>query len=193
MPRHTSAYNYCPDNLPALTTTLRVGISLLGEGKVIAEEGMSGALAKENLVMQTWIFYPSVIGVSTPMIGLLGTGTGMIKAFATLGSSGIGDQGALAGTIGEVLVATASGLVIVIPALGVFYFLRNRAADVVDHIHDVLNGLFRKVPYDALAGVRIGDDERYAAVPNWVSQQTADHTPGELHGSHAEDTVVAAP
>ena len=64
------------------------------------------------------------------MIGLLGTVTGMIKAFATLGASGIGDPSGLSAAIGEVLVATASGLVIAIPAFGAFYFLRNRAADV---------------------------------------------------------------
>ena len=190
---YVGAYNYCRDNPSSLTNTLRVGISLLGDGKSVVEEGMAGELAKENAVMQTWISYLSVIGVCTPMIGLLGTVTGMIKAFATLGSSGIGDPGALAGAIGEVLVATASGLVIAIPAFGAFYFLRNRASDSIHHIQDVLNGLFRKMPYDALAGVHIGDDELYAAVPNWVSQQTAEHAAGDGEESHAEDAVAAAP
>ena len=88
---------------------------------------MMGELAKENSHLQTYISYLSVIGVCTPMIGLLGTVTGMIKAFAKLGSSGIGDPSGLSAAIGEVLVATASGLVIAIPAFGAFYFLRNRA------------------------------------------------------------------
>ena len=115
---------------------LRVGIGLLGEGKQVAEEGMIGELAKENSPMQTYISYLSVIGVCTPMIGLLGTVTGMIKAFAKLGSTGIGDPSGLSAAIGEVLVATASGLVIAIPAFGAFYFLRNRAAGSIHHIQD---------------------------------------------------------
>ena len=110
--------------------SLRIGIGLLGEGKQVAEEGMMGELAKENSHLQTYISYLSVIGVCTPMIGLLGTVTGMIKAFAKLGSSGIGDPSGLSAAIGEVLVATASGLVIAIPAFGAFYFLRNRATEL---------------------------------------------------------------
>jgi biopolymer transport protein ExbB len=46
----------------------------------------------------------------------------VIKAFAKLGSSGIGDPSGLSAAIGEVLVATASGLVIAIPAFAAFYF-----------------------------------------------------------------------
>jgi biopolymer transport protein ExbB len=164
------AYNYCRDNPSPLTNVLRVGISLLGDGKQIAEEGMMGELTKENGKMQTWISYLSVIGVCTPMIGLLGTVTGMIRAFATLGSSGIGDPSSLASAIGEVLTATASGLMIAIPAFGAFYFLRNRAASAMHRVQDIINGLYRKMPYDALAGVHIGDEELYAALPNWVEQ-----------------------
>jgi biopolymer transport protein ExbB len=166
---YVGAYNYCRDNPSPLTNVLRTGISLLGDGKQIAEEGMLGELAKENGKMQTWISYLSVIGVCTPMIGLLGTVTGMIRAFDTLGSSGIGDPSSLSSAIGEVLTATASGLMIAIPAFGAFYFLRNRASSAMHRIQDTINGLFRKMPYDALAGVHIGDEELYAALPNWVA------------------------
>lgn len=170
---YVGAYNYCKENPAPLTNILRVGIGLLGEGKQICEEGMMGELAKENGKMQTWISYLSVIGVCTPMIGLLGTVTGMIKAFATLGSSGIGDPSSLSAAIGEVLVATASGLFIAIPAFGAFYFLRNRASGVVHDIQDTINSLFRKMPYDSLVGVHIGDDELYAAIPNWLAHEGA--------------------
>jgi biopolymer transport protein ExbB len=167
---YVGAYNFCKENPSPLTNVLRIGIGLLGDGKQIAEEGMMGELAKENSNMQTYISYLSVIGVCTPMIGLLGTVTGMIKAFAKLGSSGIGDPSGLSAAIGEVLVATASGLVIAIPAFGAFYFLRNRAAASIHHIQDVINGLFRKMPYESLAGVHLGDEELYAAIPNWLVQ-----------------------
>jgi biopolymer transport protein ExbB len=157
---------------------LRVGISLLGDGKQVAEEGMLSELSKENSKLQTWISYLSVIGVCTPMIGLLGTVTGMIKAFAKLGSSGIGDPSGLAAAIGEVLVATASGLFIAIPAFGAFYYLRNRSASGLHEVQDVIASLFRKMPYETLEGVAIGDEELYAAVPNWVAtaQQEAPDT-----------------
>ena len=124
--------------------------------------------------MQTSISYLSVIGVCTPMIGLLGTVTGMIKAFAVLGSSGIGDPSSLSAAIGEVLVATAAGLFIAIPAFGAYYFLRNRAAKVLHDIQDTMAGLLRKMPYDKLAGAHIGDAELYAADPEWWTGESAE-------------------
>ena len=141
---------------------------------------MTGELAKENSAMQTYISYLSVIGVCTPMIGLLGTVTGMIRAFATLGAKGIGDPSSLSSAIGEVLVATASGLIIAIPAFGAFYFLRNRATASVHYVQDTVNRLFRKMPYESLAGVHLGDDELYAAIPNWLVQPKGSGQTGKL-------------
>jgi biopolymer transport protein ExbB len=165
---YVGAFKFTKENPSPLNNVLRVGISLLGEGKEMTEEGMVGELSKENSAMQTYISYLSVIGVCAPMIGLLGTVTGMIKAFEKLGAAGIGDPSGLSAAIGEVLVATASGLIIAIPAFGAFYFLRNRAAASLHKIQDIINSLFRKMPYDSLAGVHLGDDELYAAIPNWL-------------------------
>jgi biopolymer transport protein ExbB len=177
---YVGAYKFCQENPSPLTNVLRVGIGLLGDGKEVAEEGMMGELAKENSTMQTYISYLSVIGVCAPMIGLLGTVTGMIKAFAKLGSSGIGDPSGLSAAIGEVLVATASGLVIAIPAFGAFYFLRNRATASLHYVQDVINRLFRKMPYESLAGVHLGDDELYAAIPNWLVQPSGSGQTGKI-------------
>ncbi len=168
--QYVEAYQYCKANRSPFTNVVRVGLSLLGEGKAASEEIMLAELSKENSKMQTWISYLSVIGVCTPMIGLVGTVTGMIKAFATLGSAGIGDPSSLSAAIGEVLVATASGLVIAIPAFGAFYFLRNRAAGLVHDIQDNVASLFRGMPWERAAGVHIGDEELYAADPSWLHE-----------------------
>jgi biopolymer transport protein ExbB len=167
---YVGAYQYCKANPSPLNNVIRVGVSLLGEGKQAAEEGMLGELSKENSRLQTWISYLSVIGVCSPMIGLLGTVTGMIRAFATLGASGIGDPSSLSSAIGEVLVATASGLFIAIPAFMAFYFLRNRATAAMHSIQDVIASLFRKMPYESMAGVHIGDEVIFAAQPSWLAQ-----------------------
>jgi biopolymer transport protein ExbB len=167
---YVGAYEYCKANPSALSNVTRVGVSLLGDGKQAVEEGIYAEIAKENSRLQTYISYLSVIGVCTPMIGLLGTVTGMIRAFATLGSSGIGDPSSLSAAIGEVLVATASGLFIAIPAFGAFYFLRNRAAAGIHDIQDTVARLFRKMPYESLTDVHIGDEELYAAMPSWLEE-----------------------
>ena len=184
---YVGAYTFCRDNKSPLTNVLRVGISLLGDGKTMVEEGMISEMHKESASMGTQINYLSVIGVVTPMIGLLGTVTGMIKAFGTLGASGIGDPSSLSGAIGEVLVATASGLVIAIPAFGMFYFLRSRSTSALHHIQDIINQLFRKMPYESLEGVHISGEEIYANIPNWMASEAgheeAPVAEGELSAS----------
>ena len=182
---YVAAYNFCRSHPSPVTNVVRVGVSYLGDGKNMTETAMSEELAKENSQLQTKLSYLSVIGVCTPMIGLLGTVTGMMGAFSTLGTQGIGDPGKLAGSIGEVLIATASGLFIAIPAFGAFYYLRNRAAAGLHVIEDTVNSLFRKMPYDMLHNVHIGDEELFAAAPNWVRE--------EAQGQDSEDVSHGIP
>jgi biopolymer transport protein ExbB len=59
----------------------------------------------------------STIGNIAPLIGLLGTITGMIKAFAAIATSGVGDPSQVADGISEALITTASGLMIAIPVI----------------------------------------------------------------------------
>jgi biopolymer transport protein ExbB len=166
---YVGAYNYLKTQKSPFANVTRVGVTMLGEGKTAVEEAVMQELAKESSQITFYISYLSVIGVCTPMIGLIGTVSGMIGAFATLGTAGIGDPSKLAAAIGEVLVATWSGLVIAVPAFGLYYFLRNRATKAIHDIQDTLNILFRKMPYDQLAGAHIGGEELYANTPNWVA------------------------
>ena len=105
------------------------------------------------------------------MIGLLGTVVGMMGAFTALGESGAGDTSKLSEHIGEVLVATASGLFIAIPAFMFFYILRNRLAHQMHTLEDNVNDLFRNPPYEYFHGVDIGQELTYAALPNWVAPE----------------------
>lgn len=165
--KYTDAYAYCKSQNSAFANVARVAVSSLGEGKVATEEAILAEMAKENSYIQTFVSYLSVIGVCAPMIGLLGTVTGMITAFGVLGASGIGDPSGLSAAIGEVLVATASGLFIAIPAFMGYYWLRNRGTKGLHDVQDTLAHLLRKMPYDKLAGAHIGDEELFAADPEW--------------------------
>ena len=81
--------------------------------------------AEDGAIAQ-WINYLNVVAAVAPMIGLLGTVSGMISAFQTIGQVGMGDPSALASDIGEALVTTATGLVIGIPAMVAYFIFRNR-------------------------------------------------------------------
>jgi biopolymer transport protein ExbB len=163
---YEAAYRACKEDGSALANVVRAGLAMLGHGKEATESAMGDALAKEITGLHTRIRYLSVIGVVSPMLGLTGTVLGMISAFSTLGRSGIGDPSALAAAIGEVLVATATGLFVAIPGFAFYYYFGNRITATTAYTEDVINSLFRGMPYALLAGVQIGDDPIYAAAPN---------------------------
>jgi biopolymer transport protein ExbB len=72
----------------------------------------------------------TIAGVS-PLLGLLGTVTGIIRAFSAITISGLGDPRILSGGISEALVATAAGLTVAIPSLIAYRYLRGRIDRIV--------------------------------------------------------------
>jgi biopolymer transport protein ExbB len=67
----------------------------------------------------------------TPLLGLLGTVTGIIKAFNAITEGGMGDPRMLSGGISEALITTAAGLLVAIPALIAYRYLRGRVERIV--------------------------------------------------------------
>jgi biopolymer transport protein ExbB len=130
----------------------------IGRGKDATETALIELGIRESQVYRTRNSYLSVIGVIAPMIGLLGTVIGMMGAFAVLGQSGVSDPRALAMSIGEVLLATASGLFIAIPAFIFYYYFRNRITDATVYADSELNHLIEDVPFDEVQGLRIGEN-----------------------------------
>ncbi len=155
---YQEAWETCNANNNYLANVLKAGLSRLGRGKEAVENACAEHGLREATVLRTRNSYLSVIGVISPMIGLLGTVIGMMGAFAVLASSGIGDPRALSGKIGEVLLATASGLFIAIPAFVAYYVFRNTSQMVIVHADDVVNNLLMDIPYDELSGVQIGEN-----------------------------------
>ncbi len=71
------------------------------------------------------------IAVISPLLGLLGTVTGIIRAFNAIEAGGVGDPRALSGGIAESLIATAAGMCVAIPALFSYRYLRGRVERIV--------------------------------------------------------------
>lgn len=74
------------------------------------------------------------IAATTPLLGLLGTVIGMIKVFAAITTSGVGDPQVLAGGIYEALITTAAGLSIGIPSLMFHRYFRGRISELTVEI-----------------------------------------------------------
>ena len=60
------------------------------------------------------------------MVGLLGTVSGMVKAFNVIEAEGAGSAQALAGNISEALITTATGMIVGIPAMFFFFYFKNK-------------------------------------------------------------------
>ena len=155
---YQEAWEICNANRNYLANTLKAGLERIGRGKDVFDDALAEHGLREAQMLRTRNSYLSVIGVVSPMIGLLGTVIGMMKAFTVLGGSGISDPRALASSIGEVLLATASGLFIAIPAFVSYYVFRNRAQMAIVNAEDRISSLVDDVPFEELAGVRIGEN-----------------------------------
>jgi biopolymer transport protein ExbB len=92
--------------------------------------------------------YLSVIGVlaaMAPLLGLLGTVTGMIDTFDVLAVFGTGNAKAMAGGISEALITTQTGLLVAIPGLYMKGFLERRARNLQQRISAVGYYLRRQI------------------------------------------------
>ena len=122
----------CRDQPSFLSFVLLSGLAEYESGWSAVEKAMEDATAEQSARLFRRIEYLSVIGNIAPMVGLLGTVTGMIFAFqqvaSTQGSAGAGD---LAEGIYQALVTTVGGLIVAIPSLGAFAVFRNRVDQLV--------------------------------------------------------------
>lgn len=135
-----------------VTALERVRPELPDANKARVEESIAESIEHEDNALGQWVNYLNVVATIAPMIGLLGTVSGMIGAFQTIGAGGMGRPELLAGDIGEALITTAAGLIIGIPAMVAYYILRNRLAD---RIIATVQTATRLV--DRLAGEGAGD------------------------------------
>jgi len=130
--RVAEADQACRQHPSFLSFVILNGLAELDGGWAAVEKALEDATAEQSARLFRKIEYLSVIGNIAPMVGLLGTVTGMIIAFQqvanTQGSAGAGD---LAEGIYQALVTTVGGLIIAIPCLGAFAIFRNRVDQLV--------------------------------------------------------------
>lgn len=158
------ANDFSTANIQKASQTARASDTLLGRAltsafpkldpvkprdKIEAFEAEIGASigAEENATTQ-WIHYLSVVANTAPMIGLLGTVSGMIGGFQTMASGGMGRPELFAGDIGEALITTATGLCIGIPAMVAHSVFNNRLNTAITETTRQANSLIDQLPQD---------------------------------------------
>jgi biopolymer transport protein ExbB len=111
---------------PMTRELFSVGLSKIGEPKDLLEEHLDAVLLRQRLQYERWLPLLAVIATAAPLMGLLGTVTGMVRTFALITVFGTGNAANLASGISEVLIATQLGLIVAIPTLVAHGFLSHR-------------------------------------------------------------------
>jgi biopolymer transport protein ExbB len=128
----SAAEGACKAEPSLLSFVVLQGLAERDGGWSAVEKALEDALAEQAARLMRKIEYLSVIGNIAPMVGLLGTVTGMVMAFHEIATSqGAAGAADLAEGIYQALVTTVVGLLIAIPSLGIFAVLRNRVDQLV--------------------------------------------------------------
>jgi biopolymer transport protein ExbB len=138
------AKTICQENPSPVTNIIEAGMNRVDvnnfdpeQVKEAIEESSSEELAGPFVLIN----YLSVVGSLSPMVGLLGTVSGMVKAFNVIEAEGAGSAQALAGNISEALITTATGMIVGIPAMFFFFFFKNRYGKITSRIGRVVGDL----------------------------------------------------
>ncbi|MBI3016762.1 MAG: MotA/TolQ/ExbB proton channel family protein, partial [Deltaproteobacteria bacterium] len=113
----------CQQNQSTLATVLHAGVSLHGKKRDRVKENIEEVGKKEVLNLSRNIGALATIAHISPLLGLLGTVTGMFRVFQVITSQGVGNAQSLAGGIAEALITTIAGLVIAIPTVVAYRYL----------------------------------------------------------------------
>ena len=100
----------------------------------------SRAAEEANLIERSlgrWLWILETTVTAAPLLGLLGTIIGMIRAFKLFGTEGLVDPRGVTGGVAEALIATAVGLLIALVALFAYNYFSHRQAQVMDELEQL--------------------------------------------------------
>jgi biopolymer transport protein ExbB len=137
-----TAYALCqqrptPLTRPLLSALTKANYARDMYNKTAMENAIAEACAQEETKMQALVNHLNTLAVLAPMIGLLGTVSGMIRSFGSL-QTGKSHGPELAKGIGEALVATGGGLLLAIPAMFLFFLFRGMVSKHMADVHAAL-------------------------------------------------------
>lgn len=117
----------CQGDSSSIAKIFLAGLKNTGKGIWLVKEAIEERGSREAVVLEKHVGILATIANLTPLLGLLGTVSGMIKTFNVISVEGVANPAALAGGISEALITTATGLCVAIPTLVCHRILRDKA------------------------------------------------------------------
>jgi biopolymer transport protein ExbB len=140
------------DNFPSpVSSIVKAGLVRYGRPKDEIERALEDASAHELAVLERGLPILATIAMVAPLLGFLGTVTGMINSFEALASVGLNNPAAVAKGISEALITTAAGLIIAIPIQMAYNYFVTRVNALVRNMESAANVVLESVS-DARAG-----------------------------------------
>lgn len=102
---------------------------------------LSEAVLKEVPKLESWLGLLKIFATVAPLLGLLGTVTGMIVTFQAITIFGAGDPKAMAGGISTALVTTVQGLVVAIPMVLLHTIVSMRSKSIINTLEERVTGI----------------------------------------------------
>lgn len=139
---YQGAYETARADESLVARVLAAGLSKLNQGYDKAVEGMQEVGDDENMALEHRLSYLALISAVAPMLGLMGTVSGMIASFREIATSPTTPKPSeLADGISTALFTTLEGLTVAIPAMVFYAILRNRIARFTLEVGMVSEGL----------------------------------------------------
>ncbi|MCG8632420.1 MAG: MotA/TolQ/ExbB proton channel family protein [Desulfobacterales bacterium] len=128
---------------------LRAGLNARKENRETLESILQESILKEMPRLERFLPMLNIMGAIAPLLGLLGTVTGMISTFHVITLYGTGDPRMMSGGISTALVTTMLGLAVAIPIMLLYTFLCRRVEHVIGDMEEkavaLTNIIFREV------------------------------------------------
>ena len=125
------AISACRKSPTPISKIMLAGLMKFGRGRDEMKEAIEDNANQEIPILERNLPTLSTIGNICPLLGLLGTVFGMVKAFNVIAVMGVGKPEALAGGISEALLTTAFGLSVAIPTIVIYNYLSHRVDKLI--------------------------------------------------------------
>ena len=150
---YQGAYEAARADDSLVARVLAAGLSKLNQGYDKAVEGMQEVGDDENMALEHRLSYLALISAVAPMLGLMGTVSGMIASFREIATSPTTPKPSeLADGISTALFTTLEGLTVAIPAMVFYAILKNRIARFILEVGMVSEGLMSRFSQAGAAG-----------------------------------------
>lgn len=113
-----------------LGKVLAAGIYAMNESREVMKERVEDAGRHVVHELERYLNALGTIATISPLLGLLGSVTGLMQVFNAVTEHGVGNPQALAGGISEIMIATAAGLAVAIPSVIFYRFFQRRVDEL---------------------------------------------------------------